>query len=100
MKIGIVQIFLFLNSKIRSLFYQGWFRRNSFINEEIISRGFATAKHLPTLSHVKAYNLLIERLVKAEVKAVKKKSGIWKDDVNDGIFYRTWSWLKKKVFRR
>ncbi|CAB4019126.1 Hypothetical predicted protein [Paramuricea clavata] len=79
---------------------KGWLRRRSCINEEIISLGFATAKHVPALCDVKAYNLLIERLVKAEVKAVKKKSGIWKDDVNDGIFYRTWSWLKKKVFRR
>jgi endonuclease YncB( thermonuclease family) len=49
---------------------------------------------------VKSYNQLIERLVKNEVKAVKKKSGIWKDDVDDGIFNRTWSWFKNKLFRR
>jgi endonuclease YncB( thermonuclease family) len=82
------------------LFFQGWLRRKRCINEEIITNGVATAKHVPTLSHVKSYNQLIERLVKNEVKAVKKKSGIWKDDVDDGIFNRTWSWFKNKLFRR
>ena len=67
----------------------------------MIINGFAKVKHVPVLSHVKEYNQLIEKLVKGEVKAVKKKSGIWKDDVNyDGIFYRTWSWLKNRLFRR
>ena len=80
---------------------QGWLGRKRCINEEVIINGFAKVKHVPVLSHVKEYNQLIEKLVKGEVKAVKKKSGIWKDDVNyDGIFYRTWSWLKNRLFRR
>ena len=82
------------------VFFQGWFRRMSCINEEIISCGFGTAKHIPALSHIKAYNQLIERLVKAEVKAVKKKTGIWKEDESHGILYRTWSWLKEKLFSK
>ena len=82
------------------MFYQGWLRRKFCINEEIISHGFATAKHVPALSHVKAYNRLIEKIVKDEVKAMKKKSGIWKDYGNDGVLYRTWSWLKNKLFKR
>ena len=57
------------------------------------------ASHVPSLSHVKAYNQLTERLIKAEVKAVKKKTGIWKDDTQKGILYRTWYWLKSKFFK-
>lgn len=79
---------------------QGWLRRKSCTNEEIITRGFATAKHVPVLAHVKAYNQLIEKLVRSEVKAVKKKSGIWKDNLNDGYLRRTWSWLKNNIFKR
>ena len=84
------------------IYYQkkGWLERKRCMNEEIVINGFAKVKHVPALSHVKAYNQLIEKLVKYEVKAVKKKSGIWKDDVNDGIFNRTWSWLKNTLFRR
>ena len=82
------------------MFAQGWLRGKSCINEEIINRGFATAKHVPALSHVKAYNQLIEKLVRSEVKAVKKKSGIWNDGLNDGIFRRIWSWVKNNLFKR
>ena len=79
---------------------QGWLRRKSCINEKIVACGFATARHVPALSDVKAYNQLIEKLVKSEVKAVKKKSGIWQDDLNEGYLRRTWSWFKNNIFKR
>ena len=57
------------------------------------------ASHIEELSHVKMYNVLIERLVKAETKAVKKRVGIWQEDIQPGVFKRLWLWLKMKLFK-
>lgn len=85
---------------IESIIYQNKsYFRQICVNEDVITRGYAVAHHVPSLSHVKAYNQLIERLVKAELKAVKKRSGIWKDETQNGIIYRAWCWIKSKLFK-
>ncbi|XP_028393966.1 uncharacterized protein LOC114518213 [Dendronephthya gigantea] len=88
------------SDNIESIVYhnKGWLRRKSCLNEDIVSRGFATSKHVSCLSDVAAYNNLVERLVRVEVRAMKRKSGIWKED-SHGIFQRIWSWFRKKIFR-
>ena len=47
------------------------------LNEEMVRQGVAVACHVSALADNTMYNNLLRRLLKAEVKAEKKGSGIW-----------------------
>ncbi|XP_046850205.1 uncharacterized protein LOC124443733 isoform X2 [Xenia sp. Carnegie-2017] len=81
---------------IEAIVYEdkAWFRRTKSVNEEVISMGLAKVMHVPALSHTKIYNRFIERLVAAEVFASKRKRGIWKEDIDDGVLKKFWSKIK------
>ena len=71
------------------------------INEELVGLGFAIAVKLPTELKFEspqvrdAYDKVVAKILRAEIKAEKKGAGIWKETKQESWFTRIKNYFKK-----
>ncbi|XP_065061630.1 protein C3orf33-like [Rhopilema esculentum] len=82
------------NDKLQAIVYvkEGWLRRATCVNKELIERGLALVAHSEELADSKAFQKLSKILLAVEVRAEKRGQGRWK---KESRYERLCNWFKE-----